>query len=62
VTSISVDRDVCLGSSACTFHAPNTFAIGDDGLAYVVDPEGDQREDVWLAAADCPTQAIRLDG
>ena len=57
---VTVDPDACLGSSACTFHAPNTFAIGADGLAHVVDPEGDDREDIELAAADCPTQAIRL--
>ena len=58
--NVAVDPDVCLGSSACTFLAPNTFAIGADGLAHVGDLEGDHREDIELASADCPTQAIRL--
>ena len=57
---VTVDPNVCLGSAVCTFHAPNTFAVGADGLAYVVDPEGDDPEDVEFAAADCPTEAIRV--
>jgi hypothetical protein len=45
---------------ADTNHAPNTFAVGADGLAYVVDSEGDDPEDIEFAAADCPTEAIRV--
>lgn len=57
---ITVDHAVCMGSSSCVFHAPNTFALDSDGLALVVDPAGDDAEDIVQAADDCPTQAIRV--
>jgi ferredoxin len=57
---ISVDRERCMGSGNCAFYAPNTFDVGDDMVAHVVDPSGDDEDKVRLAADGCPTQAIRL--
>ena len=57
---IEVDRDRCMGQGTCEFYAPNTFALDEDGISTVVDPEGDPEEKVLLAAQGCPTQAISV--
>ena len=57
---ISVDRETCMGSGNCCFYAPNTFDVGYDMVARVVDPQGDDDDKIRLAAEGCPTQAIRL--
>ncbi len=49
-----------MGSGNCAFWAPATFDIGDDNVAYVLDPEGDDEAKVRNAADGCPTQAIVL--
>lgn len=49
-----------MGSGNCEFYAPATFALGDDMVAEVVDPEGDPDERIRLAADGCPTKAIAL--
>jgi transposase InsO family protein len=38
----------------------STFALDDEGISSVVDPEGDPEEKVLLAAQGCPTQAISV--
>ena len=57
---IEIDREKCMGSGNCSFWAPNTFELGDDGVALVVDPEGDPEDKILLAASGCPTQAIAV--
>ena len=57
---IRIDRATCMGSGNCSFWAPATFDLDDEGLAVVVDPEGDPEERVVLAAQGCPTGAIAL--
>jgi ferredoxin len=49
-----------MGSGSCTFWAPGTFDVGDDNVAVVVDPVGDDEERIRKAAEDCPTQAITV--
>jgi ferredoxin len=49
-----------MGSGNCSFWAPNTFDLDDDGKSIVTDPEGDPEEKAVLAAQGCPTQAISL--
>ncbi len=53
-------RERCMGSGNCAFWAPATFDIGDDNIAFVVDPEGDTEDKIRNAAEGCPTQAIVL--
>jgi ferredoxin len=57
---IRIDREKCMGSGNCSFWAPATFDLDDEGVAIVVDPEGDADEKVVLAAQGCPTQAIEV--
>ena len=57
---INIDREKCMGSGNCSFWAPATFDLDDEGVAIVIDPEGDPDEKVVLAAQGCPTQAIEV--
>jgi ferredoxin len=57
---IEIDPEKCMGSGNCSFWAPATFDLGDDGIAYVTNPEGDPEEKILLAAQGCPTQAISV--
>ena len=57
---IEINRDACMGSGNCSFWAPETFDLGDDGVAYVTDPAGDDDDKVILAGQGCPTQAIAV--
>jgi ferredoxin len=57
---IGIDREKCMGSGNCSFWAPNTFDLDDDGKSIVTDPQGDDDEKVVLAAQGCPTQAISV--
>jgi len=57
---IRIDPEKCMGSGNCSFWAPATFDLGDDGIAFVTDPEGDPEEKVVIAAQGCPTQAISV--
>ena len=57
---ISIDRDTCMGSGNCCFHAPATFDLDDDMKAIVVDPTGDPDQRILLAADGCPTRSIAV--
>ena len=57
---IRIDREKCMGSGNCSFWAPNTFDLDDDGKSIVTDAEGDPEDKVVLAAQGCPTQAISV--
>ena len=57
---ISIDRDKCMGSGNCSFHAPAVFDLDDEMKATVLDPAGDPEESVRLAAEGCPTGAITV--
>jgi ferredoxin len=57
---VEVDGSKCMGSGNCVFSAPQTFALGDDDIAHVLDPDGDPEDTVRAAAQRCPTQAITV--
>jgi len=57
---IRIDREKCMGSGNCSFWAPATFDLDDEGIATVVDGEGDSEEKIVLAAQGCPKQAISV--
>jgi len=57
---IEVDRDRCMGSGNCSFHAPATLDLDDDGVAMVLDPEGDSPTKIRLAVEGCPTGALSV--
>ena len=57
---IVVDRDKCISASCCVDAAPGTFALDDENIAIVIDPDGDDEEAIFEAAEECPTTAIFL--
>lgn len=57
---IKIDRDVCIGASACVAAAGKTFALDDEGKSTVIDPQGDNDTTIRDAAMACPTQAIEI--
>jgi ferredoxin len=60
VLRIEIDAEKCMGSGNCSFWAPSTFDLGDDGIAVVTDPAGDDEDKIILAGQGCPTQAITI--
>ena len=57
-----IDRDACMGSGNCVFWAPAVFDLDDEGVAIVSGELAGHEEQVRMAAANCPTSAIRVDG
>lgn len=57
---IDIDREKCMGSGNCSYWAVNTFDLDDEGLAIVIDPDGDDIDKVRNAERGCPTNAITL--
>jgi ferredoxin len=55
---LTIDRDRCMGSGQCTFYAPATFDLDDDGIAIVVAEHGDGDAQIQMAIDVCPTRAI----
>lgn len=51
-----------MASGNCSMWAPGTFDHDVEGIAIVVDPEGDPEETVQLAANNCPVSAIAVIG
>ena len=58
---VRADRDKCMGSGNCAFHAPNTFDIDDEMKVVIVDPHGDPDDRLRLAVEGCPTLALSID-
>ena len=56
---IIIDRDLCSGFGACADVNPETFAMGDDGIAVVL-AETTDRAEALDAARACPMAAIRV--
>lgn len=59
---VTVDVDACASTGGCVHHAPEVFAMGDDGYLAVIRPNPDEslRERVERAAEMCPTGAITV--
>jgi ferredoxin len=61
---IHVDTDRCTGHGVCESLAPEIFEVGDDGVVHLLTEqfEETQRGVLEEAVAECPTQALRLEG
>jgi ferredoxin len=57
---VSIDWDRCMGSGNCLFWAPDTFDLGEDGHAVVLDPAATDEDRLRVAAEGCPVGAISL--
>ncbi len=57
---ITIDREACIGASACVAAAGKTFALDAEGKSTVVNAQGDSLEKLQAAEAECPTGAIRV--
>ncbi len=58
---ITIDREACIGASACVAAAGKTFALDAEGKSTVIDAQGNAAEDIRAAADACPTGAIQLE-
>jgi ferredoxin len=61
---INVDTARCSGHGVCQLAAPEVFEVGDDSVVHLLtDHPGDElRSAVEDAVAECPEQALRLEG
>jgi ferredoxin len=57
---VEIERDLCIGSGTCVRLAPAVFALDDEEIAVVLDPEALDVSKLQLAADACPTEAIRI--
>ncbi|SHN45265.1 ferredoxin [Cryptosporangium aurantiacum] len=60
MTTIDIDRDVCIGSGMCVVAAPGAFGQDDSAVAVVVDPDGEPAGVIAGAVEACPTGALTL--
>ena len=56
--AIEVDRQLCYGFGDCVDSAPAVFALDDEDVSVVIDPDGAPLDDVVEAAQNCPVDAI----
>jgi ferredoxin len=56
--TIEVDRELCFGFGDCVDSAPDVFELDGENKSVVVDPDGADRDEIMLAAQDCPVDAI----
>lgn len=57
---ITIDRSLCSGYAECVGIAPEVFALGEDKISVIIDPEGTDDETILDAARACPVDAITL--
>ena len=57
---IEVDRELCYGFGDCVDSVPGVFELDGENTAIVVDPNAADRDDLLIAAQDCPVDAIIL--
>jgi ferredoxin len=57
---VEVDRERCIGSAVCTFHAPGSFDVGEDAKARWLEDGGEPPEAIRNAVENCPTRALTL--
>ena len=57
---VAIDWEKCMGSGNCVFWAPETFDLGEDGHAVVIDAAATDEERLRIAAEGCPVGAITL--
>jgi ferredoxin len=61
---INVDTDRCTGHGVCESIAEDIFEVGDDGIVHLLieDVPESRRDEIAEAVAECPTQALSIEG
>jgi ferredoxin len=61
---ILVDLDRCTGHGVCESIRDDVFEVGEDGIVHLLrdDLSEDLRPQLEAAVAECPTQALSLEG
>ena len=60
--NVWIDPAMCIGSGNCIRLAQGAIALGDDGVAHVVDAHATDEAHLRLAERSCPTGAVFVDG
>lgn len=55
---VYVNQDECTSCGQCADNLPEVFAMDDDDLAYVHDPEGSSEENIEEEIIQCPGECI----
>ena len=58
--AIEVDRALCYGFGDCVDSQPAVFALDDEDVAIVLDPDAAPVDDILEAAQNCPVDAIAV--
>ena len=58
---IKVINNLCISAATCVIHAPETFDLDDDGIAYVKEGTWNDANTIIRGAASCPTTAIIIE-
>jgi len=58
--TIEIDRQLCYGFGDCVDTAPAVFALDDEDVSVVIDPDGAPLDDIVEAAQNCPVDAIAI--
>ena len=56
-----IDQDLCTGDGLCTDHCPELFVLLEDGISYVVDPDGRAMNDPGGAESLAPVPRRHVD-
>jgi ferredoxin len=62
IRRIRIDRPACIGARSCVLVSDKIFAMDDENLAFIVNPDADEDDNLKLAAQSCPVLAIYLYG
>jgi ferredoxin len=57
---VHVDENVCIGIGVCVESEPETFLLGDDGVAHVLPGRSLPRDRAEQVCRGCPSGAITI--
>lgn len=57
---VSVIREKCISAASCVAIAGGVFDLDEEGIARVINQDGNDDETKLLAAQSCPTAAIEV--
>jgi ferredoxin len=60
LVQVRVDENVCIGIGVCVESEPETFLLGDDGVAHVLSGKSLSRERAEQVCRGCPSGAITI--